>query len=332
MTPATPAGRRATPAELRRLLRHRAVGAALLCGEGLEIGALHYPLAVSGRATVDYLDVESAPTMRRLFPELDGEPLIEPRWIGDVVRQTVPVITGRRFDFIVMNHVLEHVANPIQVLANVWEGLLDGGLLALSVPDKHFTFDRARRLTSFEHLLAEFFQGVTTVDASHYVDLLEDVRPEVFADRERFGAALAQAAERREHAHVWDSDSFPAFWERSVKLLRLDAELVYESNGWSNRFEYFAVVRRARHQRASEDPTLLVLAALYRSRTDLQQAFPASEPALARRLLVWATTSGATIDSDAGALQAFQDYYRRVVASGEADQSHLEEMLRASLA
>lgn len=332
MTAASAAARRATPAELRRLLRHRAVGAALLSGEGLEIGALHYPLALNGSATVDYLDVASVRTLRRLFPELDGEPLVEPNWIGDVVRQTVPAITGRCFDFIVMNHVLEHVANPIQVLANVWEGLLDGGLLTLSVPDKHFTFDRARRLTTFEHLLSEFFQGVTTVDASHYVELLEDLRPDVFADSERFGAALAQAVERREHAHVWESDSFRAFWERSVTLLRLDAKIVYESAGWSNRFEYFAVIRRARCERASEDPTLRVLAALYRARTDLQQAFPASEPGLARRLLIWATTSGATIDSDAGTLRAFQDYYRRVIASGEADQDRLEEIVRASLA
>lgn len=330
---AAPAPPLATPDELRRLLRHRAVGAALLRGDGLEIGALHYPLAVNGGARVEYLDVEDSSALRRLFPELAADSIVEPRWIGDVVRASVPEITGRRFDFIVMNHVLEHVANPVQAIANVWEGLVDGGLLALAVPDMRFTFDRARRLTTFEHLVGEYYAGVDSVDSSHYVELLEALRPDVFADRERFRAALEETHQRREHVHVWDSDSFRLFWQGTARLLRLDAEVVYESNGRTNRFESFLVVRKSPVGiPPTEDTSLKVLAALYRTRADLQQAFPAAQAELAQRLLRWATTAGAGVDSDAPTLRPFQDFYRRLLSGTAAEQKRLDEILRRALA
>jgi len=327
------AGGGASPEELRRLLRHRQVGAALLSGEGLEIGALHYPLVVPGGSVVQYLDVEDSPTLRARFPELAAEALVEPAWIGDVVQASVPAITGRRFDFIVINHVLEHVANPIQALANVWDGLHEGGLLVLSVPDKQFTFDRAGRVTSYEHVLAEFFQGVTEVDAGHYVELLERTRPDVFSDRDRFAVALEEAAARREHAHVWDSDAFRAFLAHSARTLGLAWQPVYESAAVTNHFEYFVVLRKGGLVGGAngEDSSLRVLAALYRVRNDLQSAFPASEPRLARRLLRWATTAGAGIDSDAAALRAFQDYYRRLINGLPQHEGEVEEALRASL-
>jgi SAM-dependent methyltransferase len=325
------AGGGATPEELRRLLRHRQVGAALLAGEGLEIGALHYPLVVPG-GRVRYLDVEDRATLRTRFPELAAEALVEPTWIGDVVQASVPAITGRHFDFIVVNHVLEHIANPIQALANVWDGLRERGMLVLSVPDKQFTFDRERPLTTFAHVLAEFFQGVTEVDASHYVELLEHTRPDVFSDRGCFVAALAEAAARREHAHVWDSDAFRTFMARSASTLGLVWEPVYESAAAANHFEYFVVLRKGRPPgTASEDSSLRVLAALYRARNDLQSAFPASEPRLARRLLRWATTAGAEIDSDAAALRTFQDHYRRLIHRLPDREAEVEEALRASL-
>src|SRR5258706_15829758 len=82
----------ATRDAVRQLLRHREQGAALLAGCGLEIGALHYPLALPRGCTVDHLDVEDADTLRARFPELADEQLVVPRYRGDVVRDTVPAI------------------------------------------------------------------------------------------------------------------------------------------------------------------------------------------------------------------------------------------------
>src|SRR5262245_58139241 len=95
----------ATAADLHRLLRHRTAGAAVLRGQGVEIGALHRPLAVRN-AAIEYLDVEDATTLRRRFPEVDAGAIVEPRWVGDVGRASLRDLTGRRFDFAVLSHVL----------------------------------------------------------------------------------------------------------------------------------------------------------------------------------------------------------------------------------
>ena len=314
-------------ADVRTLLRHRMVGARRLAGQGLEIGALHYPLDVPAGCTVEYLDVDEADTLRRHFPELPADSLVTPTHRGDVVRASVPAITGRTWDFIVLNHVLEHVANPIQAIANVWAGVRDGGFLVLSVPDKHFTYDRARPLTAFSHCLADWFRGVTEVEADHYVDFLAATSPEAWRDRERFTAALARAVERREHAHVWDSASFRAFWDGTVSLLGLDAGVVFESTAAANHFEYFAVVRRAPARVADED-ALGLLAGVFATRADLARAIPVEHPRFAERLLAWAVGAGATIDSAATTLARSMPAYRRLLARASAGDDALERTLR----
>jgi SAM-dependent methyltransferase len=316
--------------DVRRLLQHRERGAALLAGCGLEIGALHYPLALPPGCTVDYLDVDDVDTLRARFPELDGEALAVPRYQGDLVRETIPALTGRRFDFVVANHVLEHVANPIQVLANAWAGLVEGGHLVVSVPDKEFTYDRARPVTSFEHVLGDYFRGVTEVDENHYVEFLAATSPEVWSDRGRFTAALVRAAERREHAHVWDSVSFRAFWDRTAELLGFDGRIVFESMADTNGFEYFAVIRRVRADAGvGDDEALAALAAVYIGRPDLRRAMPGVAPRFAERLLDWAVDAGATVDSDADTLRPFQAVYRRW--RDGASISDLEERLRLAV-
>ena len=318
--------------ELRTVLRHRDEGAAVLAGEGIEIGALHFPQRVPGARTVDYLDVEDVHTIRGRFPELGAERLVPSRWVGDVVCRSIPAITGRRWDFVVMNHVLEHVANPIQAIANVWEGIVDGGHLMLSVPDKRFTFDRGRSLTSFEHLRDEWAQGVTGITPDHFHELLGTVDPEALEEPYGFCAALEMARDRREHVHVWDSDGFRDFLRRTIALLGLDADVLFESTGDANAFEYFAVVGRGQRALVREDDAVRVLADVWRRRADLQHAFPAARQPMVHGLLAWATTAGATTDSDAPALRPFQLHYQRLLKHSLPDGGHLEVRLRASLA
>jgi hypothetical protein len=300
-----------TAEEVRRRLHHRAVGARILRGDGLEIGALHYPLPVPPSCRVEYLDVEDEATLRARFPELERERLVAIHHTGDIVRATVPALTGRRYDFVALNHVLEHLANPIQAFANAWAGVRDGGHLVVSVPDKSCTYDRPRALTAFEHCLGDYYRGVTEVDADHYVEFLAATSPEAWSDRDAFARALARAAARREHAHVWDSTSFRAFLDRTVALLGLHADVVFESTAATNRFEYFAVLGRAGRPKDVDERAFEVLCEVYRGRTDLADAMPAAAPRFAERLLRWAVTSGATIDSAAPLLRPFQAVYRR---------------------
>jgi len=321
----------ATPEEIRHLLRHRDVGAAMLRGHGVEVGALHYPQRVPGADAIDYLDVDDVPTLRGRFPELGDERLVPSHWLGDVVRDSIPTITGRRFDFVVMNHVLEHVPNPIKVISNVWQGIVDGGHLMLSVPDKRFTYDRGRSLTSFDHLLDEFAQGVSSVTADHFLELVCTTDPEALEEPRGLCAALETARERREHVHVWDAASFRDFWLRTEHLLGLQAEVLFESTGDVNYFEYFAVIGRSRDGAARESDALRMLASLWRRRQDLQKAFPETQHPMAPGLLAWATTWGAADDSDTAALRPFQMHFHRLLKQAVADGGQVETRFRTSL-
>ena len=320
-----------TPEEIRQQLRHRDVGATMLKGHGIEIGALHFPQHVPGARVIDYLDIDDVPTLRGRFPELGDERLVPPRWLGDVVRDPIPVITGRRFDFVVMNHVLEHVANPIQAISNVWQGIVDGGHLMLSIPDKRFTYDHGRSLTSFDHLLDEYADGVSSVAPDHFLELVSTTDPDALEEPYGLCAALEMARDRREHVHVWDTESFRTFWQRTAHLLGLKAELLFESTGDVNFFEYFAIVGRSDRAEAREEDAIRMLAGVWRRRLDLQEAFPATQRPLAPGLLSWATTSGATHDSDAASLRPFQLHYHRLLKHSGADGGQLEVRLRASL-
>ena len=73
-------------------------------------------------------------------------------------------------DYLVSSHVLEHLPDPLAALHEWHRVLRPGGLLYLVVPDKRFTFDEPRPLTSAEHLLRDFHEGTTADDARIHVD------------------------------------------------------------------------------------------------------------------------------------------------------------------
>ncbi len=223
---------------------HRERGAKLLSGRGLEIGAMHQPSKVPAHCSVEYLDVASAEVLGASFRELDGQEITRPHYLGDIGRRSVLDITNRTFSFIIMNHVLEHVANPVQVIENVWEAIEENGCLVLSVPDKHFSFDRSRPLTSYEHLLAHYFLEVTEACDDHYADFLAHVHPEVLTSKNAFLDALRSVRERREHVHVWTSTSIREQLLRILGLLKMRASFLFESTASDNGFEYFAVLSK----------------------------------------------------------------------------------------
>jgi SAM-dependent methyltransferase len=64
-------------------------------------------------------------------------------------------IANGTFDFVVANHVLEHVTDPIGALAEWHRILKPDGLLLLSLPDKRYTFDHRRSRTPLAHLEAD---------------------------------------------------------------------------------------------------------------------------------------------------------------------------------
>lgn len=221
---------------------HRAAGYALLSGAGLEIGAFNEPAPLPANCSIQYFDALSAETARQRFPEINPHRFVEVDHLGELDQGDLGRFPDGSFDFVVCNHVIEHVANPARLVEDLFRIVRPGGHVVLTVPDKRFTFDHERPLTTLEHLWVDYEAEVTINDDAHYREFLELVTPHVLAESaENQARHIELCRERREHAHVWDSHSFKTFTASCLKRFDVTACPVYESLGEHNRLEYFSV-------------------------------------------------------------------------------------------
>lgn len=285
--------------------RHREVATHLLSGYGLEIGALHNPSAVPNNCITEYLDIKSKEELHCIFPELNKEQIVDNKYIGDINSDNIYSLTGKTFDYIIINHVLEHTPNPIQVLENILKGLKDEGYLILSIPDKNYSYDIKRNLTTFEHLLADYYRGIDSVNDDHYIDFIQSVHPDAFADKKRFINILKSVKERREHVHVWDSNSFRNHLLKIFEFFNLKVQIVFESMAEDNNFEYFAVLKKSNDVNL-EEIAMKMLFAVYDTRPDLQNAFNGVRD----KIIKWAYDCGCVSDSDKYILKYYKKFYR----------------------
>jgi SAM-dependent methyltransferase len=129
--------------------------------EGLEIGAFDFPTVApgthAGPGRCWFADVRSSQHLSQMF----GVPLETVAPIEWIVRRDRPLAEqiGRRFDYVILCHVLEHVPDPIRFLPDVSALLRPGGVLFLAVPDKRETLDAPRPSTTIDHLLARYHHG-----------------------------------------------------------------------------------------------------------------------------------------------------------------------------
>ena len=234
-----PAGRVAAQ---RWLARH-------LVGDGVELGPGHapFPLPYPG-VRVRYVDRWEPATNHDLFPELAGETFPEPDIVADLDVDRLRALGDASLDFVIASHVLEHVAEPIGLLADIHRVLRPGGVTVVLLPDRRRTFDSERAPTPLEHLLHEHAEGVTRVDDAHLDEFLRatgeplDDLPAVDLP------ALFEHHRRRSiHAHCWTEDEFAEVLEHCVGELAQDWELVDVLNveDATDSLEFGVVLRRA---------------------------------------------------------------------------------------
>jgi predicted SAM-dependent methyltransferase len=195
--------------------------AAWLKGDGIEIGALHRPLAVPPGAQVTYVDRLPEDELRRHYPELDGQPFAPVGMIGTA--ENLSAFKDNSLDFIIANHLLEHLEDPVAGLIEFHRVLKPDGALFMALPDSRVTFDRDRALTPSEHILDEHRHGTETHRRDHYLDWtihVENRKAHIEA-RVRELIDMAYAI----HFHVWRADSFLEFFFAAKREAGLDFEL-----------------------------------------------------------------------------------------------------------
>lgn len=220
-------------------------GYELLEGKGIEIGALNQAARIPSRCHVKYCDADTREDIIGFFPELKIEDLVPVDYVCDLDREGLHLFNNDMFDFVIFNHVIEHVANPIKAIKEIFRIAKINGLIVISAPDKDYTFDKQRAITPFEHVYKDFQNDVIEAADEHYVDFLKAVHPDVFElSKEKIDERIRSVKQRREHVHVWDSIAFKEFLLQCFHILEIDTKLIYESMGDENKFEYFSIWKR----------------------------------------------------------------------------------------
>jgi len=197
-------------ADFRRDQLERSGG---LIGAGLEIGAGARPTVKLPYIEMKYLDIVSA-------DELRGRAGADPTAIPDidyvVQGEDYRPYVDEQFDFIIANHVLQLIIDPIAWLRMVSDLLKPGGQLFLALPDKKYSFDHYRDDTSIAHLIGDYLSPRTLADRARE----HAIETHIFYDR-RFINRVASPEEvfdaermQREayhsglHCHVFQGETF----------------------------------------------------------------------------------------------------------------------------
>jgi SAM-dependent methyltransferase len=192
---------------------------AWLQGDGIEIGALHNPLPLPPGARVRYVDHLPEAELRKHYPELDGQAFAPVTIIGSA--QDLTMVGDASVDFVVANHLLEHLEDPVAGLKEFERVLRPDGVVYLALPDKRRTFDRDRELTPVQHLLDEHRKGAEANRGQHYLDWATRVDKK---DDAHAAALLAKGYSI--HFHVWRADTFLDFLVAARREFDLDLEIV----------------------------------------------------------------------------------------------------------
>jgi predicted SAM-dependent methyltransferase len=211
-----------------------------LVGEGIEIGAGTLPLRVPPGAHVRYVDnIDREALIAKaggdfLGTKLDMSDVPAIDVIDDA--ETLHTFPSESVDFVIANHVLEHVEDPIGALENFARTTRRGGIIFLTLPDARHSFDYLRERTTVEHLVRDHEEGPQTSRGQHYAEwaeFIEGIGPAGIPAR----SAEYAAADAHHHFHVWELETFLAL----LAAIDLNCELAHAQ---MNQKEFAVVLRK----------------------------------------------------------------------------------------
>lgn len=212
-----------------------------LHGDGIEVGALNHPLAVPETARIKYVDRLSVADLRRHYPELADEPLVEVDIIDN--GEHLQTVEEASQDFLIANHFIEHCQDPIRTIENLLRVIKKDGILYLAVPDKRYSFDSDRPITPFEHLLKDYEEGPEHSKESHYQEWTELVIKEQDQDKIKDIVKKLIKRDYSIHFHVWQSIDFLDFLISLKNYLNFPLEV---QRLFENSTEFITILRKSR--------------------------------------------------------------------------------------
>lgn len=222
---------------------------------GLEFGALDAPFLRRPPYNVlhvDHVDKKGCVEKYRLAGEV-GQ--ISPDQIVDVDivwpagdPLLGSVVGNRRFDYAVASQVIEHIADPIGWLREIASVLRSGARLNLSIPDKRYTFDRDRSLSTAADILDAHVRNLKRPTFRQIFDhrVSTTAREAMPCDPPEFYRRVYRGTldwEREEryvdvHCYVWTYGSFLECWQiiGALDLVPLALDEAWEPIDGANEF------------------------------------------------------------------------------------------------
>ena len=117
---------------MRTPFDRKTLASIYLHGNGIEVGALQFPLKLPRSAKVRYVDRLTIPDLRKHYPALESYKLAKVNILDD--GETLGTIGDATLDFVVANHFLEHCENPIKAVTNFLRVLREGGFCSSPFP------------------------------------------------------------------------------------------------------------------------------------------------------------------------------------------------------
>ncbi len=226
--------------------------ARFLIGDGLELGPGHQPFPLPYPATrVRYVDRWKPDQNRDLFPELgDTVEFPTPDIVSDLNVEGLSMLPDGSEDFVIASHLLEHLVDPLAQLSEIHRVLRPGGIALIVLPDRRYTFDRARQPTTLEHLIADHEAGLQVPDDEHIEEFLiytEGWNSE--RDAAKRDVTFESHRQRSFHVHCWTQEEFLPVLRYAVTDMKMSWELldVLFVDDIPDSIEYGFVLRRSLH-------------------------------------------------------------------------------------
>jgi len=131
------------------------------------------------------------------------------------------------FDFLLTEHVLEHITNPLKALKEWIRVLKVGGVIILILPHKERNNDVNRESTSLDHLIEDEKNKTPFNDEAHFQEwwdlvVLKNLMPEHYKHMEK--KELLDSCSI--HHHVWtDKEMAEVFKYLKLKLVHTESKL-----------------------------------------------------------------------------------------------------------
>ena len=250
--------------------REKLLSSISLNGTGLEIGPLCWPVVAKSEAKIFYADHATTEQLKALYKGDKGVPQdqIVPIDYALQGRPLAQTVGKKKFDYIIASHVIEHVPDMVGWLQETASILKPGGVLSLAIPDKRFTFDIDRHVSTPGVAIGAHLDRRTKPDSATVFDYFHQYRTKVDPalawaghlyvtekagpHRYSLAEALAQTKVNRDtdqyvdtHCFVFTPESFIQILQALIELSLLPYKVASFHATTQNEYEFFISLEKA---------------------------------------------------------------------------------------